>query len=141
MKKIYTAALQMADANVLKSNIHRLLAFFNNTEEQERIVEVLLDMDIKEDELPKKVIGRNNSVLTFVSTDFLNDSICYKYMTSDAYFFKTEEDAKTYVETGKRQGDYTWSKKDDYPFIGKREYETSSSMRYVEWLALTPVEE
>lgn len=141
MKKIYTAALNMADANVLKENISRLLSFFQNSEEQERLVEILLNMDTKDDELPKKVKRDNDVILTLVSTDYLNDSIRYAYMTSDVYYFKTEEDAKVYVETGKRQGDYSWSKKEEYPFTGKRVYETSSTMSYKNWLSYTPVEE
>lgn len=116
MRKIYAKAIKMADAEVLKENLVALVEKINRSDYAERLIDVLFDADVKEDELAH-VVERYDEIRTRKSFDYLNDRIDYDYVRTNKRYFTNEEDAAKYTKSGDYsyntskstlQGEYTY---------------------------------
>lgn len=137
MKKIYEAAINNADMNVIKNN---LITFLNSLEDSpERAVEILLGMETKESELSKKVYDRQNRVLTLKSTNYLKDRVTYSYESKNVYYFKTKEEADLYAKDGTIK-DSKWSKNEEYTFESFFTSTKESWCSFDTWMSYSPVE-
>jgi hypothetical protein len=90
--------------------------------------------------LPKTVKSKNGNIRTMTSANFYRQIVYYDDTYSSERYFQTEEEAKKYAETG--DYDYRTSsnyKKDEYPFLGVKIYQSSGDCSFDEWLTSEPV--
>ena len=141
MKKIYAKAIEMATPVAIKEKLIALVAKINNSDYAERFIEVLLDAEVKEEELAC-VVEYYDEIRTKKSFDFLNDRINYDYVRTTKRYFANEEDAAKYAKSG--DYDYNTSKsnlQDEYTYEGIYVRTSESYCNLYEWLNAKPVTE
>ena len=141
MKKIYARAIEMTDPVSLKEKLTALIAKINNSDYAERFIEILLDVEVKEEELAC-VVERYDEIRTKTSFDYLNDRINYDYVRTTKRYFANEEDAAKYAKSG--DYDYNTSKSNlqgEYTYEGIYVRTSESYCDLYEWLNAKPVTE
>lgn len=134
MRKIYAKTIEMADAEVLKEKLIAIVGKIDESNYAERLMDVLFDADIKEDELPY-MVEYYSEIRTRKSFDYLNDRINYDYTRIDTRYFVNEADALEYAKSGNY--DYNTSKnapRDGYPYKGNHTTSSDSYCNLYEWM-------
>lgn len=134
MRKIYAKAIEMANPVALQEKLIAIVEKIDRSDYAERLIDVLFDADVKEDELPY-MVKYYSEVRTRKSFDYLNDRVDYDYMRTDTRYFVNEEDAVEYAKSGKY--DYNTSKnapRDGYPYEGKYIVNSNSYCNLYEWM-------
>ena len=140
MKKIYAKVIEMADAELLKEKLIAVVEKINRSDYAERLIDVLFDAEIKENELPY-MVKCYNEIRTRKSFDYLNDRINYDYTRIDTRYFANESDAVEYAKSGTY--DYNTSKnvpRDGYPYEGKYTTCSESYCNLYEWMNYKVIE-
>lgn len=102
----------------------------------------LVDPDEVIKALPKVVKSSNDYIRVMKNANFYLQKIEYDYTYPCCRYFKTEEEAKKFVET--HDYDYNTSSnhaKDGYPYKGEYTQKSSGSCSFDEWYLCVPVEE
>lgn len=134
MKKIYARAIQMANPVTLQEKLAAIVTKIDRSEYAERLMDILFDADIKEDEIPY-IVENYNEIRTRKSFDYLNHRIDYDYQRIDTRYFVNEADAIEYAKSGNY--DYNTSKntaRDGYPYEGKHIVCSESYCNLYEWM-------
>ena len=134
MRKIYAKAIEMANPVALQEKLVDLVEKIHNSDYAERLMDILFDADVKEDELPR-ITENYTEIRTRKSFDYLNDRIEYDYERTDTRYFVNEEDAVEYAKSGNY--DYSNSKnapRDGYPYEGKHIVHANSYCNLYEWM-------
>ena len=134
MKKIYARAIEMADPVTLQEKLVAIVGKIDMSDYAERLMDVLFDADIKEDELPY-MVEHYSEIRTRKSFDYLNDRVDYYYARVDTRYFVNEADAVEYSKSGNYE--YHTSKisrHDEYPYEGKYTTHSNSYCNLYEWM-------
>ena len=134
MRKIYAKAIEMADSVTLKEKLIAIVGKINESNYAERLIDILFDADIKENELPY-MVEYYSEIRTRKSFDYLNDRVNYDYIRIDTRYFVNEADAIEYAKSGNY--DYNTSKnapRDGYPYEGKHTTSSDSYCNLYEWM-------
>lgn len=131
MRKIFKKAIEHAYGS--SPALFNAISFLNESE-QERFVEIAVDCQINDNELPT-MVSRNGKVYTLVSTNYLRDEIVASYIDTAVRYFATEEEANEYFNTGK----YMYSKSSnsecaDYPYKGEYTSKQTTWFSYGTWM-------
>ena len=141
MRKIYAKAIEMADSVTLKENLIAIVEKIDRSDYAERLLDILFDADIKENELPH-VVKRYEETRKRKSFDYLNDRVEYDYERLDTRYFINEEDALEYSKSG--YYDYNASTnalRDGYPYEGNHLVTSSSYCNLYEWMNSEVIEQ
>lgn len=141
MRKIYAKAIEMVNPVTLQEKlvtiVEKLVTIvekIDGSNYAERLIDVLFDADIKEEELPS-VVKCYDEIRTRKSFDYLNDKVEYDYERTDTRYFINKSDAVKYSKSGTY--DYNTSKnapRDGYPYEGKYLVTSSSYCNLYEWM-------
>ena len=117
MRKIFQFALE--HATVLTDDIIRAAEMLDDEAKSERLIEAILGLDTKREDLADTVIADNNVECTLVKYNFLKDEVVYNKVDSDTKYFDTQENANKYANSGDYKYDtYNWKKDDEHPYAG-----------------------
>ena len=111
MRKIFQFALE--HATITADDIIRAVELLDEPAKEERLIEAMLHLDTKKEELADTVIDNNGNECTIHNFNFLRDEVEYKKVDKDTRYFKTQEEADNYAETGNYK-DARWSYSDEY---------------------------
>ena len=134
MKKIYAKAIKMANPVALQEKLIAVVEKIDRSDYAERLMDVLFDADIRENEIPY-MVEYYSEIRTRKSFDYLNDRIDYDYKRTDTRYFVNEADALEYAKSGNY--DYNTSKnapRDGYPYEGKYTVQSNSYCNLYEWM-------
>ena len=134
MRKIYAKAIEMANPVALQEKLIAIVEKIDRSDYAERLIDVLFDADVKENELPY-MVEHYSEIRTRKSFDYLNDRIDYDYQRTDTRYFINEADALEYTKSGNY--DYNTSKnapRDGYPYEGKHTVHSNSYCNLYEWM-------
>lgn len=134
MRKIYAKAIEMANPVALQEKLIAVVEKIDRSDYAERLMDVLFDADVKENEIPY-MVERYSEIRTRRSFDYLNDRIDYDYKRTDTRYFVNEADALEYAKSGNY--DYNTSKndpRDGYPYEGKYNVQSNSYCNLYEWM-------
>ena len=73
----------------------------------------MIGLDTKKEELADVVIDNNGNECTFDNFNFLRNEVEYKKVDKDTRYFRNQEEADAYTETGSYR-DARWSCNDEY---------------------------
>lgn len=134
MRKIYAKAIEMANPVALQEKLIAVIEKIDRYDYAERLMDVLFDADVKENEIPY-MVEQYSEIRTRKSFDYLNDRIDYDYKRTDTRYFVNEADALEYAKSGNY--DYNTSKnapRDGYPYEGKYTIHSNSYCNLYEWI-------
>ena len=134
MRKIYAKAIEMANPVALQEKLIAIVEKIDRSDYAERLMDVLFDADVKEDELPY-MVEHYSEIRIRKSFDYLNDRVDYDYTRIDTRYFVNEADAIEYAKSGNY--DYNTSKnapRDGYPYEGKYTTSSDSYCNLYEWM-------
>lgn len=134
MKKIYAKTIEMANPVALQEKLVAIVEKVDRSDYGERLLDILFDADIKEEELPR-VVKCYEETRKRKSFDYLNDRVEYDYERVDTRYFVNETDALEYAKSGNY--DYNTSKnapRDGYPYEGKYTIHSNSYCNLYEWM-------
>lgn len=134
MRKIYAKAVEMANPVALQEKLIAVVEKIDRSDYAERLMDVLFDADIKENEIPY-IVEHYSEIRTRKGFDYLNDRIDYNYQRTDTRYFVNEADAIEYSKSGNY--DYNTSKntaRDGYPYEGKYTICSESYCNLYEWM-------
>lgn len=133
MRKIYEWALNRIGA----TNNENLIKAINmlNDSMQENFVDVIIGIDIDDSQLAKKIIV-DGVMYSLSSTNYLNGDIYGEYMSEDVRYFATQEEADTYVLTGKYEYSKStnYSDNEKYPIKGVHPCSKIKWFSYQKWM-------
>ena len=141
MKRIYAKAIEMANPFDLQKTLVAIVENVNKSDYGERLLDILFDADIKENELPH-VVKRYEETRKRKSFDYLNDRVEYDYEKLNTRYFINEEDALEYSKSG--YYDYNASTnalRDGYPYEGNHLVTSSSYCDLYEWMNSEVIEQ
>lgn len=140
MKKIYARTIEMADPVSLKEKLVAIVEKVDKSDYAERFLDILLNADIKENELPR-IVERYDEVRTKTHFNYLNDIVNYDYIRTTVRYFSNEDDATEYGKSGNY--DYSTSKTtphDEYPYKATYVRTSESYCTLYEWMDSKVVE-
>lgn len=141
MKRIYSKAIEMANPVTLQEKLIAIVEKIDRSDYAERLMDVLFDADVKENEIPY-MVEHYSEIRTRKSFDYLNDRIDYDYKRTDTRYFINEADAVEYAKSGNY--DYNTSKnaiRDGYPYEGKYTIDSNSYCNLYEWMNSKVIEQ
>ena len=141
MRKIYAKAIKMANPVALQEKLIAIVEKIDRSDYTERLMDVLFDADVKENEIPY-MVEHYSEIRTRKSFDYLNDRIDYDYKRTDTRYFVNEADAVEYAKSG--DYDYDTSKnapRDGYPYEGKYTIHSNSYCNLYEWMNSKVIEQ
>lgn len=141
MKRIYAKAIEMANPVDLQKKLVTIVENANKSDYVERLLDILFDADIKENELPH-IVKRYEETRKRKSFDYLNDRVEYDYEKLNTRYFINEEDALEYSKSG--YYDYNASTnalRDGYPYEGNHLVTSSSYCDLYEWMNSEVIEQ
>ena len=132
MREIFKFALE--HATVTADDIIRAVELLDNEGRSERLIEAILNLDVKREDLATKVINNDGIICTLERFDYLNDEIYYKSIDTDVRYFETEEDANAYASTGKyNYNNSSYNKTDKYTIMSTWRHTASHWTSISEW--------
>lgn len=143
MKKIYSAAINMANAQELKTSLVESInkVDVKNSPIIERFIDTIFGCDITMDELPKVKYNSSYGVMTLESASYLSDEVIFNYNSVDTRYFENQEDADKYAETG--DFDYSksnYNKTETYTIKASHKFARKSNYSFEWWLSQQDVE-
>ena len=99
MKRIYAATVRMSDTDYIKDRLQTTIMNLNDCDIIERFLDTIFECDVKEYELPKVTIDYDEWTCTLNSFDYITDKVRYKREKDVIRYFKTQEDANTYIDS------------------------------------------
>lgn len=117
MRKIFEFALE--HATVTTDDIIRAVEMLDDEAKSERLIEAMLGLDTKREDLADHVIDDNKVECTLVKYNFLRDEVMYNRVDSDTRYFDTQENADKYANSGDyKYNTQSWCKDDEHPYAG-----------------------
>ena len=111
MRKIFEFALE--HATVTTDDIIRAVEMLDDECTSERLIEAMLGVDTKREDLADNVIDYNGNECTIHDFNFLRNEVEYEKVDKDTCYFKTQEEADNYTQTGNYK-DPRWLYSDEY---------------------------
>lgn len=131
-KKVYAKLIDTTNGNQFKDAV--IAALDSADDKILRFLDIVFGCEIKVDELPVQKLDWSDRVNTLTSIDYLNNRVNYIYDDMDIKYFKDEESAKTYAETGKYSGVWAYGQSDDVPYRGEYKHKSTSYCTISDWL-------
>ena len=132
MKKIYKLALE--NAHIKIDDICRALDALESDNQAEKLVEIILNIDIKREELADIVKDDEGVECKLRSFNYIDDDVIYHKLDETTKYFKDETERAKYVQTGVSSPDYSWNKNDEYCLEGTYIQEVTRYCRVERWL-------
>lgn len=132
MRAIFKFALE--HATITADDIIRAVELLNNEGRSERLIEAILNLDVKREDLATRVDKGNGVICTLENFNYLENEVYYKCIDVDTRYFKTQEEADTYASTGKyNYNNSNYNKNDEYTIAGIYRHEAFHWASVSEW--------
>lgn len=131
-KKVYAKLIETTNGNQFKDAV--IAALDSADDKILRFLDIVFKCEIKVDELPAQKLDWSDKVNTLTSIDYVNNRVNYIYDDVDIKYFKDEELAQKYAETGKYSGIWAYGKSDDTPHKGEYKHKSNSYCTISDWL-------
>ena len=131
-KKVYEKLIDTTNGNQFKDAVIAALDYADD--KVLRFLDIVFGCDTKVNELPVQKLDWSDRVCTLTSIDYLNNRVNYIYDDEDKKYFKEEEDAKIYSETGKYDGVWKYNEHTDTPYVGIYKHKSTSYCIISDWL-------
>ena len=132
MKKIYKLALE--NATITTDDICRALDAINSDSQAEKLAEIMLNIDIKREELADIVKDNKGVECKLTSFNYVDDDVVFHKLEETTKYFKDEAKRDKYVQTGVSDSDYSWDKNDEYCLEGSYTQQVTRYCSVEQWL-------
>lgn len=132
MRAIFKFALE--HATITADDIIRAVELLDNEGRSERLIEAILKLDVKKEDLATRVDKGNGVICTLENFNYLDNEVSYKCIDTDTRYFKTQEEADTYASSGKYDyNNSNYSKNNEYTIVGIYRHEATHWTSVGEW--------
>ena len=135
MNKIFEYAIKTKAVD--PERLITVLDELKNVVNIEHILEYLLGLKNPPEEIDLHSYhrGDKNSLACFKNYNILDNVVTYKFMDKNEAWFRTQEEADAYTHGSRKwpEGDYKYSRRDGYEFVGEQYYENEATCSLEEW--------
>ena len=131
-KKVYARLIDTTNSNQFKDAV--IAALDSADDKILRFLDIVFGCEIKVDELPAQKLDWSDRVNTLTSIDYINNRVNYIYDDKDTKYFENEELAKTYSETGKYSGVWSYNPSEKTPYKAEYKHKSTSWCTISDWL-------
>lgn len=122
-------------ANVDKDRLFDLIRTVNQSFDKTAEIILYLQGQMDPERLPEGFSNNDYRNAVLKEYNFFTEKVLFEYDCPNQYWFKSEEEANQYAETGKRENSH-WTKTETYQYCGTHYHRRTTDMEASRWIEL-----